>query len=73
MNPSLKNLNENVQVQIWRRSFDVPPPDMTEDHPYYANIAKDERYNTTLIMENLTITFNLDDAEHENKKENRGE
>jgi len=33
-----------AQVQIWRRSFDIPPPPMESDHPYYTNIAKDERY-----------------------------
>merc|ERR1719391_398430 len=32
------------QVQIWRRSFDIPPPPMEKDHPYYDNIVKDERY-----------------------------
>lgn len=33
------------QVQIWRRSFDVPPPPMEEDHPYHDVIVKDERYS----------------------------
>ncbi len=28
------------QVQIWRRSFDVPPPPMTPDHPYYSEISE---------------------------------
>jgi len=32
------------QVQIWRRSFDIPPPPMEPDHPYYENIVKDARY-----------------------------
>ena len=32
------------QVQIWRRSFDIPPPPMEKDHPYYDTIVKDERY-----------------------------
>ena len=32
------------QVKIWRRSFDVPPPAMQTDHPYYESIRKDERY-----------------------------
>ncbi|XP_040567713.1 phosphoglycerate mutase 2 [Lepeophtheirus salmonis] len=32
------------QVQIWRRSFDIPPPPMEPDHEYYDNITKDERY-----------------------------
>ncbi|XP_032675338.1 phosphoglycerate mutase 1 [Odontomachus brunneus] len=32
------------QVQIWRRSFDVPPPPMEADHKYYETIVKDSRY-----------------------------
>ena len=28
------------QVQIWRRSFDVAPPPMTPDHPYFNQIGK---------------------------------
>lgn len=32
------------QVLIWRRSFDVPPPNMEPDHAYYNAIVKDERY-----------------------------
>nr|ABM55529.1 putative phosphoglycerate mutase [Maconellicoccus hirsutus] len=32
------------QVQVWRRSFDVPPPPMEEDHPYYNEIVNDARY-----------------------------
>ncbi|PNF30407.1 Phosphoglycerate mutase 2 [Cryptotermes secundus] len=32
------------QVQIWRRSFDVPPPPMEKDHPYYDKIVNDPRY-----------------------------
>jgi len=32
------------QVQIWRRSFDVPPPPMTEENPYYKVIMDDPRY-----------------------------
>jgi 2,3-bisphosphoglycerate-dependent phosphoglycerate mutase len=30
------------QVQIWRRSFDIPPPPMAEDSPY--DVAGDRRY-----------------------------
>jgi len=33
-----------AQVQIWRRSFDTPPPPMEEGHPYYDSINKDARY-----------------------------
>lgn len=32
------------QVQIWRRSFDVPPPPMEPDHKYYSTIVDDPRY-----------------------------
>ena len=32
-----------AQVQIWRRSYDVPPPPMEKDHPYHDIIVKDER------------------------------
>ncbi|KAK7863543.1 hypothetical protein R5R35_011170 [Gryllus longicercus] len=32
------------QVKIWRRSFDVPPPPMEPDHPYYNEIVNDPRY-----------------------------
>jgi len=32
------------QVQIWRRSFDIPPPPMEPDHPYYDTITNDPRY-----------------------------
>ena len=32
------------QVKIWRRSFDVPPPPMDSDHPYFEVIRKDQRY-----------------------------
>lgn len=34
-----------AQVQIWRRSFDTPPPAMEPDHAYYEQIVKDPRYN----------------------------
>ena len=33
------------QVQVWRRSFDIPPPPMEEGHPYYDTIVKDPRYS----------------------------
>jgi len=33
-----------AQVQIWRRSFDTPPPAMEAGHPYHENITKDPRY-----------------------------
>ncbi|XP_050825485.1 bisphosphoglycerate mutase [Gopherus flavomarginatus] len=32
------------QVKIWRRSYDVTPPPITESHPYYKEIYNDRRY-----------------------------
>jgi len=39
------------QVQIWRRSFNVPPPLMEADHPYKNKI------NTKISSESLEDTF----------------
>ncbi|KAJ8918950.1 hypothetical protein NQ315_016852 [Exocentrus adspersus] len=33
------------QVQIWRRSFDVPPPAITPENQYYETILNDPIYN----------------------------
>ncbi|GJQ79785.1 hypothetical protein Trydic_g23253 [Trypoxylus dichotomus] len=33
------------KVKIWRRSYDVPPPPMKKDHPYYRAIVHDSRYH----------------------------
>nr|XP_020667682.1 phosphoglycerate mutase 1 [Pogona vitticeps] len=33
-----------AQVKIWRRSYDIPPPPMEPDHPFYSVISKDRRY-----------------------------
>ncbi|XP_014261053.1 phosphoglycerate mutase 2 isoform X1 [Cimex lectularius] len=35
----------DAQVQIWRRSFDTPPPPMDENHQYYNSIVGDPRYS----------------------------
>lgn len=32
------------KVMKWRRSYDVPPPAMTEDHPHFDIINNDSRY-----------------------------
>lgn len=32
------------QVAIWRRSFDVPPPPITAENPYYETILNDPIY-----------------------------
>lgn len=34
-----------AQVQIWRRSFDTPPPPMDVDHKYYKAIVEDPIYS----------------------------
>lgn len=51
------------QVQIWRRSFDVPPPAMEKDHQYYNTIVNDPRYagdpklNEFPMFESLKLTI----------------
>ena len=39
------------QVQIWRRSFDTPPPPMNIEHPYKNKI------NSDILSESLNDTF----------------
>ena len=39
------------QVQIWRRSFDIPPPQMEPEHPYKNKI------NSNILSESLRDTF----------------
>ena len=41
----------NEQVQIWRRSFDIPPPKMETDHPYKKKI------NSNILSESLKDTY----------------
>jgi 2,3-bisphosphoglycerate-dependent phosphoglycerate mutase len=47
------------QVQIWRRSYDVPPPALTEDSPYYP--GRDPRY-ANVPTEELPLTECLKDV-----------
>jgi len=47
------------QVQIWRRSFDVPPPDMDPQHPYYDNIVNDPRYKDEPSKEEFPMAESL--------------
>lgn len=35
---------KHPQVQIWRRSFDVPPPPLEESSEFYKVIMDDPRY-----------------------------
>ena len=39
------------KVMKWRRSYDVPPPAMTEDHPHYDIINNDSRYRHLALEE----------------------
>nr|XP_014343173.1 PREDICTED: phosphoglycerate mutase 1 [Latimeria chalumnae] len=45
-----------AQVKVWRRSFDVPPPPMDQDHDYYTNISKMYR---TGMSEEAIMELNL--------------
>ncbi len=47
------------QVKIWRRSYDVPPPPLTEDDPRYP--GSDPRYKN-LSKEQLPLTECLKDT-----------
>ncbi|MFP3867355.1 MAG: 2,3-diphosphoglycerate-dependent phosphoglycerate mutase [Desulfobacteraceae bacterium] len=47
------------QVKIWRRSYDIPPPPLTPDDPYYP--GKDPRYAKVLPAE-LPLTECLKDV-----------
>jgi len=47
------------QVKIWRRSYDVPPPALTPEDPYYP--GKDPRY-ANLNKEKIPLTECLKDV-----------
>ena len=49
------------QVQIWRRSFDIPPPPMKPDHPYKNKI------DPSVLSESLKDTFKRVIPYYENK------
>lgn len=42
------------QVKLWRRSYDMTPPQIDESHPYFLEIYNDRRYSTCDVsVENL--------------------
>lgn len=41
----------SFQVHIWRRSFNVPPPEMKPDHDYFEKVNKDVRYKDVPVKE----------------------
>lgn len=47
------------QVQIWRRSFDTPPPSMDTDHAYYDQIVNDPRYKDEPLKEEFPMFESL--------------
>ncbi|XP_016984299.2 phosphoglycerate mutase 2 [Drosophila rhopaloa] len=47
------------KVQIWRRSYDTPPPPMEKDHEYYACIVEDPRYQGQLSAEEFPKSESL--------------
>lgn len=49
----------DAQVKIWRRSYDIPPPPLTVDDPYYP--GKDRRY-AGMRREDLPLTECLKDT-----------
>ncbi|XP_025926159.1 bisphosphoglycerate mutase isoform X2 [Apteryx rowi] len=51
------------QVKIWRRSYDVTPPPITESHPYYEEICNDRRYKCSDVsQDNLPKAESLRDV-----------
>lgn len=51
------------QVKIWRRSYDVTPPPITESHPYYEEIYNDRRYKCSDVsQDNLPKAESLKDV-----------
>lgn len=47
------------QVQIWRRSYDVPPPEIQPDNPYYNAIVNEPKYAVEPKPENIPKTESL--------------
>lgn len=47
------------QVQIWRRSFAIPPPPMEKGHKYMDNITKDVRYKEDPAPEEFPMNESL--------------
>jgi len=56
---SINRLILYFQVQIWRRSFDTPPPAMDTDHAYYDQIVNDPRYKDEPLKEEFPMFESL--------------
>ena len=46
-----------AQVKIWRRSYDIPPPPLPDNHPNHP--SHDRRYTTTIPEDQLPSTESL--------------
>ena len=57
------------KVNIWRRSFDIPPPPMSSEHPYKNNIYKNIPMNKIPESESLKDTLERVIPYYENKIE----
>lgn len=51
-------------MQIWRRSFDIAPPPMEPDHPYYKKIRDDPRYKDGPSTDEFPDSESLKDTSH---------
>ena len=51
-------LHGKDQVKRWRRSYDEPPPDMSDDHPYHP--ARDPRYRLVRSTNRPNATIPID-------------
>ncbi len=49
------------QVHIWRRSYDIPPPEISKDSPYYP--GHDRRYNDLKASGEIPLTEALKHTE----------
>ncbi|MBD3420058.1 MAG: 2,3-diphosphoglycerate-dependent phosphoglycerate mutase [Chitinivibrionales bacterium] len=48
------------QVQLWRRSYDTPPPQLSQDSSYYP--GNDPRYKNELSADQIPLTESLKDT-----------
>jgi len=49
------------QVQIWRRSYDIPPPPMESSHAFYKDIINHPAYQDVLIGQDIPVSESLKD------------
>jgi 2,3-bisphosphoglycerate-dependent phosphoglycerate mutase len=49
-----------AQVKIWRRSYDIPPPPLADEHPGHP--SHDRRYTGTMSDDQLPSTESLKDT-----------